>query len=122
MGVHIQQHMKPENKFILDDLIRMHELMYSLRVSTQPLNDHTDPLSTNDIWNDLEDMLNKLGNTFKDQLVTKESIEKLIGKEVHTFEKVYDEKGMLKGVNVTPVQAVEYITTTFTITQSGVEI
>lgn len=113
--------MKLNDKFNLEDLIRMHELIYSLRVSTQPLNDHTDPLSIDEIWNDLDDMLIKFGNSFKDQLVDKKSIELLIGKEVHTFEKVYDEKGILKGVNVTLVQAVEYITTTFTITQSGVE-
>lgn len=112
--VRIQQHMK-NNKFTLEDFIRVLGLINSLRVSTQPLNEHTDPLSIDDCWNELDDMLNKLGNTFNEQLVTKESIEKLIGKEVQSIEKLYDDKGIFKGVNVVPIQVPEYIELSFTV-------
>lgn len=113
--VRIQQHMKNSDKFTLEDFILLHELIHSIRVCTQPLNEHTDPLSIDDCWNELDDMLTKLGNTFKEQLVTKESIEKLIGKEVHSMKKVYDSNGIFKGVEVVAIQVPEYIEMSFTI-------
>lgn len=97
----------------------MYELIYTLRQSTIPLNEHTDPLSINDCWDELDDLITNLGTTFKDQLYTKEILEELIGKKIHKFEKVYDDDGILKEVRVQPLTVLEYIDSNFKILSSG---
>lgn len=107
------------NKFTILDLLKIHDLIYALRQSTTPLNEHIDPLSVDDCWNELDDLVDKLGTTFKDQLYTKENLEKLLGKKIHTFEKVYNEEGVFTGVKIQPVSAVEYIECRMTIHPSS---
>lgn len=103
------------NKFSLIDLYQVIELIYTIRKSTVPLNEHTDPLSVNDCWEELDYLINKFGTTFKDQLCTKESLEEMTGKTFHIFEKTYDENGVLREIKIQPVQALEYIDLNFTI-------
>jgi hypothetical protein len=83
------------------------------------LNEHTDPLSNEDCWNELYDLLDKAGASFKDELVDQESIEKLLGKKIHKYEKIYDDNGVLTGVNVYPVEVREYIDVNLVITPTG---
>lgn len=111
-----------ENKFTLQDFLTMHELLVTLSRETKPVNEHVDSICIDQYWFHLNELLEKLGNTFKEQLITKDSIEKWTGKKIHSFEKVYDEKGMLTGVNVVPVKTVEYITITFNVTPTGVSV
>jgi hypothetical protein len=106
-------------KFNIVDLIHLYEVVHALRTCTVPLNEHTDPLSNEDCWNEVNDLLDKLGASFKEQLVDQESIEKLIGKKIHKFEKRYDANGVFSGVDVYPVEVIQFIDMNFTITPTG---
>jgi hypothetical protein len=107
------------DKFMLSDYLAMSDLIHQLREITAPRNEHIDPISIDLMWCELYTQLLKMGNHFKDQLINKEYIEKYLGKKVQSFEKVYNENGVLTGVNVVPVMVAEYITINFTITPTG---
>ena len=109
-----------ENKiFKLHDFLEMHELILTLRESTVPKNEHVDSIGVDLMWHKLDCLLIDLGNQFKEQLIDKESIEKIMGKKINSFKKEYNEKGEFTGVIVEPVQTVEFITCQFTITPEG---
>jgi hypothetical protein len=108
-----------ENKFTLQDLIAMHELIITLRGTTVPVNEHASPDDIDSQWHQLDCLLLKMGNQFKEQLIDKESIEKLYGKKINSFKKQYDDKGMFTGVLIEPVSSVEFITCSFTVTPEG---
>jgi hypothetical protein len=108
------------NKFTLQDFLTMHELIVTLRGESKPVNDHVDSICIDQYWFQLDQLVIKLANTFKDQLiVTKEAVEQLYGKKIHTFEKIYDEEGMLTAIKVVPVQSVEFINVSFNISPTG---
>lgn len=106
-------------KFNILDLLHLYDVIHALRVSTVPLNEHTDPLSTDDCWNEVYDLLDKMGETYKEHLYDKESIEKIMGKKIHKYEKTYDENGVFKGFRVEPVSVVEYFECKLTILPTG---
>lgn len=106
-------------QFNIIDLFHLYDVVHTLRVSTVPLNEHTDPLSTEDCWNEIYDLLDKLGTTYKEQLYDKESLEQIMGKKIHTYEKTYDERGVFTGFKVQPVTVAEYIECKMTILPTG---
>jgi len=107
--------MIPPNEITLLDLFNAYDLIATLRKSTVPVNEHIDPLEVDECWDQLTRIVDSMGLLVKDKLVTKESLEALIGKKIVTFEKIYDEKGILREVKVQPVAAVEYIEMQFKI-------
>jgi hypothetical protein len=111
-------------KFNILDLIHLYDVVHTLRVTTVPLNEHTDPLSTEDCWNQVYDLLDKMSLTYKEELYDKESIEKLYGKKIHKYEKRYDENVILTGIVVQSVEVPEYIELTMTIqpTSDSIEL
>lgn len=107
-----------DGKFNMVDLIHLYDVIHTLRVSTLPLNEHTDLLSTEDCWNEVHDLLDKLGTTYREQLYDKESLEKILGKRIHKYEKTYDKKGVFTGFKVEPVTVAQYIECKMTILPS----
>jgi len=114
--------MKPPKDLTLVDLITVYDLIATLRKATVPVNEHIDPLAVDDCWDELTNIVDSMGLLIKDKLVTKESIEAILGRKIVTFEKVYDEQGVLREVKVQPVMAVEYITMQFKIVPEGTEL
>jgi hypothetical protein len=112
------------NRFNILDLHHLYDVIHTLRVTTVPLNEHTDPLSTEDCWNQVYDLLDKMATTYKEQMYDKETIESMIGKKIHKYEKRYDENGILTEIVVQPVSVVEYIELTMTIqpTSDSIEL
>ena len=113
--------MEANNKFMLCDFLAMGDLIYQLRETTIPKNEHVDSLAIDLMWVELNSLLIQMGNCFKEQMIDKEYIEKIMGKEIHSFKKNYDEKGMFTGVTVRPVQVTEFIEVNFTITPTETE-
>jgi hypothetical protein len=110
-----------KNKFTLDDFLEMHKAIVQLKECTVASNSFLDPIIVDLAWHNLDTLLIKMGNHFKDQLVDKEAVEKLTGKTIQSMEKVYDEQGMLTGVNVIPIPAAHFIEMKFTITPEGAQ-
>ena len=108
-----------ENKFTLTDFLAMHELILNLRESTVPKNEHVDVTDIDLMWYKLDSLFIQWGNQFKEHLIDKESIERIIGKKINSFEKKYNENGVLTGINVLPVQSIAFIEMQFTITPEG---
>lgn len=107
--------MEKNKKFTLSDYLRMQELIFNLRSFTIPLNEHVSQDDIDALWLQLQNRLTVLVDQYKDDLIDKESIEQLTGKEIISFEKRYDDKGVFTGVNIVPCQAVEFICVNFTI-------
>ena len=108
-----------ERKFTIVDLLHLYDVVHTLRGSTVPLNEHTDPLSNEDCWNQVYDLLDKMGASFKDQLYNKQTIEAILGRKIQTYEKVYNEEGVFTGFNILPVEATKYIECKFMIKEDG---
>lgn len=111
--------MEANNKFMLCDFLAMSDLINQLRETTTPKNEHVDSISIDLMWVELNSLLLQLGNSFKEQMIDKECIEKVTGKKIHSFKKNYDENGVFTGVTVVPVQVIEFIEMQFTITPEG---
>lgn len=110
-----------ENNFTFTDFLAMHELILNLRESTVPKNEHVDDVTLDLMWHKLDQSLIAMGNRFKEELIDKDAVEKMMGKKIHSFEKEYDDNGVFKGVRVVPVQSVQFITCQFTVTPTGTE-
>lgn len=108
-----------ENKFTIVDFVTLSSLISKLQNVTKPRNDHVDSIWYDHYWSHVYELLEKLNHTLQDQLITKEFIEDLAGKKIVKFEKVYDDNGKLTSVNVQPVQVLENIEITMTITPTG---
>jgi len=113
--------MEADNKFMLCDFLAMSDLIHQLRETTVPKNEHVDSVAIDLMWVELNSLLIQMGNCFKEQMIDKEYLEKIMGKQIHSFKKNYDEKGMFTGVTVMPVQVTEFIDVKFTVSPTGSE-
>jgi hypothetical protein len=109
-----------ESNFTFEDFVTLRELLSILRNVTKPRNDHVDSILFDYHWSNVDKLLEKLNYSFVDKIITKEFVEDLIGKKIVNFEKEYDDNGKLVGLKVQPVQVVENIMMTFTISPTGV--
>lgn len=114
--------MVTSKRFMLNDFLAMSDLIHQLREITVPKNEHVDSVAIDLMWVELNGLLIQIGNRFKEQMIDKECLEKIIGKKIHSFEKNYDEKGVFTGVSIVPIQIPEFINVTFSVVPSGTDI
>jgi hypothetical protein len=101
--------MENPSKFSFYDFIQLCELISTLRESTVPANEHVDVLGLDGTWKEVNFLMAKMGSCFKEQMIDKEYLEDLTGKTIRSFEKVYDENGVMTGIKIVPVTPVNYI-------------
>jgi len=104
-----------KSKLNLLDCLELLEILHSLRKETMPINNEVDPLTHSLMWCSVENKIIDFMNEFKDQLIDKDSLEKLYGRKIDSYQIQYDQNGFVSGIVVKPMLVPEFINIEITI-------